>query len=74
MNSHGVLKMETSINCNDVAGVSQTASHLGYKRFVSAIERGIPTSGRGKKQRRLQNRVYKRGELLLCRWFHKPWE
>ena len=37
-------------------------------------DKQVPTSGRGKKKRRLKNRVYKQGELLLCHWMHKPWE
>ena len=34
----------------------------------------VPTSARGKNERRLQNPVYKQAELLLGRWLHKPWE
>ena len=34
----------------------------------------VPTSGCEKKESRLQNRVYKHGELLLYRWLNKPCE
>jgi len=48
--------------------------HLTEKKTRPNDGKQVPTSGREKRERRLQNRVYKHGELLLSRWLHKPWE